>query len=75
MDLVERHEHKSVSSLIIVAMLAIASLVLYIITHYVILNNPLLPFQFDLETYTLCLIITIVIVSIPPLIVHKMGLG
>jgi hypothetical protein len=75
MDLLERPDYKSVSSLTIVAMLAVASLVLYIITHYVIQSNPLLPFQFDFETYTLCLIITIVFVSIPPLIIYKMERG
>lgn len=74
MDLAERPENKSFSSLIIVGMLVSASLVLYMVAHYVIQNNPLLPFQFDFETYTLCLIITIVFVSIPPLIVYKMGL-
>jgi len=74
MDLAERPENRSFSSLIIVAMLLSASFVLYMIAHYFIQNNPLIPFKFDFETYTLCLIITIVFVSIPSLIVYKMGL-
>ena len=77
MDPMERPEKNSVSSLvsslIIIVMLATASFVLYMITYYIIESNPLLPLQFDFETYTLCLIVTMVIVSIPSLIVHKMG--
>lgn len=71
MDTVERPENKSVSSPIIIAMLTASSFVLYMITYYVIESNPLLPLQFDFETYASCLIITMVIVSIPSLIVHK----
>ena len=73
MDLLERPEKESVSSILIIGMLATASFVLYMIMYYVIESNPLLPLQFDFETYALCLIITMVIVSIPSLIAHKMG--
>jgi hypothetical protein len=73
MDLLERPEKESVSSILIIGMLATASFVLYMITYYVIESNPLLPLQFDFETYALCLNITMVIVSIPSLIAHKMG--
>jgi hypothetical protein len=75
MDLLERPEKESVSSILIIGMLATASFVLYMITYYVIESNPLLPLQFDFETYALCLIITMVIVSIPSLIAHKMRLN
>lgn len=74
MDPIEQSANKSASSLIILVMLATASFVLYMITYYFIESNPLLPLQFDFATYALCLILTMVLVSIPSLIVHKMGL-
>ena len=74
MDLLERPEKESVSSILIIIMLATASFVLYMITYYVIESNPLLPIQFDFKTYAVCLIITVLFVSIPSLIAHKMGL-
>jgi hypothetical protein len=75
MDLLERPEKESISSILIIGMLATASFVLYMITYYFIESNPLLPLQFDFETYALCLVITMVIVSIPSLIAHKMRLN
>lgn len=74
MDLTEKPEKKPGSSLMLIVMLALASFILYTIIYYFIESNPLLPLQFDFETYALCLIITMVIVSIPSLIIHKMGL-
>ena len=72
MDSREKPEKKIGSSLILITMLALASFVLYTITFYIIESNPLMPLQFDFEIYALCLIITMVIVSIPSLIVHRM---
>jgi len=74
MDPREKSEKKIGSSLILIIMLALASFVLYTITFYIIENNPLMPLQFDFAIYVLCLIITMVIVSIPSLIVHRMEL-
>lgn len=74
MDPLQEPEKTPDSSLMLIVMLALASLVLYTIAYYIIESNPLLPLQFDLKIYTLCLIITMVIVSIPSLIIHKMEL-
>jgi hypothetical protein len=74
MDPLEKSENKSASSLIIIVMLTTASFVLYMITYYFIESNPVLPLQFDFATYAICLIVTMVIVSIPSLVVYKMGL-
>lgn len=74
MDYFDKSENESPSSLMIVVMLATASFVLYMITYYVVESNPLLPLQFDFARYALCLIITMVIVSIPSLIFHKIKL-
>jgi hypothetical protein len=74
MDPGEKPQKKIGSFLILITMLALASFVLYTITFYIIESNPLMPLQFDFEIYALCLIITMVIVSIPSLIVHRMEL-
>lgn len=74
MDSVEKSVNESTSSLMIVVMLATSSFVLYMITYYVLESNTLLPLKFDFARYALCLIITMVIVSVPSIIVHKMRL-
>lgn len=73
MDPLEKVENKSVPFLIIIEMLLTASLILYMITYYIIQSNPLLPLQFDFVIYVLCLIFTMAIVSIPSLIIHKIS--
>jgi hypothetical protein len=72
MDLILAVGKKSLSSLILIVTLALASFVLYSIIYYILEQNPLLPLEFDFAIYVICLAITIVFVSIPSLIVHKM---
>ncbi len=67
-------EKKVLSSLILIVTLALASFVLYSIIYYVLEQNPLSPLKFDLSIYVICLAITMILVSIPSLIVHKMKL-
>lgn len=62
------------SSLTLIVTLALASFVLYTIIYYILEQNPLLPLQFNPAIYIMCLIITMVIVSIPSLIIHKIKL-
>lgn len=74
MDPIATLEKKVLSSLILIVTLALASFVLYSIIYYVLEQNPLSPLKFDLSIYVICLAITMILVSIPSLIVHKMKL-
>jgi hypothetical protein len=71
MDPIITLEKKPESSLIFIVTLSFASFVLYTILYYIMGQNPLLPLKFDLATYIMCLIITMLIVSIPSLIINK----
>jgi hypothetical protein len=71
MDPIIMPEKKPSSSLIFMVTISLASFVLYTILYYIMGQNPLLPLKFDLATYIKCLIITMVIVSIPSLIINK----
>jgi len=75
MDQINALEHKRYSSLSLIGNLILSTSVLYIIVYYVLKKNLLLPLQFDPKTYIMCLIITMVIVSIPSLIIHKIKLN
>lgn len=74
MDPIITLEKKPGSSLTLIVTLALASFVLYTIIYYILEQNPLLPLQFNPAIYIMCLIITMVIVSIPSLIIHKIKL-
>jgi hypothetical protein len=74
MDSIITLEKKPGSSLTLIITLALASFVLYTIIYYILEQNPLLPLQFSPAIYIICLIITMVIVSIPSLIIHKIKL-
>ncbi len=75
MDQITASEQKRYSSLNLIVNLILSTSVLYIIIYYVLEKNLLLPLQFDPKTYIMCLIITMVIVSIPSLIIHKIKLN
>ncbi len=75
MDQINALEQKRYSSLSLIGNLILSTSVLYIIVYYVLKKNLLLPLQFDPKTYIMCLIITMVIVSIPSLIIHKIKLN
>jgi len=75
MDQITALEQKRYSSLNIIGNLILSTSVLYIIVYYVLEKNILLPLQFDPKIYIMCLMITMVIVSIPSLIVHKIKLN
>ena len=75
MDQITALEQKRYSSLNIIGNLILSTSVLYIIVYYVLEKNILLPLQFDPKIYIMCLIITMVIVSIPSLIIHKIKLN
>lgn len=74
MDPIITLKKKPGSSLTLIVTLALASFVLYTIIYYILEQNPLLPLQFNPAIYIICLIITMVIVSIPSLIIHKIKL-
>lgn len=75
MDYMIAFKQKLDSSLSLVANLVISTSVLYIIIYHALEKKPFLPLQFDLKIYFMCLIFTMIIVSIPSLIIHKMELN